>query len=300
MKLMLFLPLVTLSILTANSRAFAGEALFARTYTVETVPKGHFELEQVVRNRTQRSFGEYNSYDFKNEFEYGFTDNFQGAIYLNSQYLYAKNAPDDNDAEGKTASGFSRDAFFLQSITLEFIYRVLNPITDPVGVAFYFEPEWWFYDIHNGDKTYDSMGNEFRLLIQKNFFEDQLILAYNFIVETEYFRYAGRETQWMGEFDWNNELGVTYRIASNWYAGLEARNHNELGSFYSHDHSVFWAGPVIHYGAEKLWATLGVMKQIYGNPSGFDSVNGWDNGPNGYFLHSHEMWESTFKLGLAF
>ena len=85
--------------------------------------------------------------------------------------------------------------------------------------------------------------------------EDQLILVYNLILESEYFRYGGGTTPWQGEIDWNNELGATYRVGSNWYAGLEIRSHNEVGDYYSHDHSVFWAGPALHYGGARFWAT---------------------------------------------
>src|SRR5450631_210094 len=91
-----------LVLLIATPSAWAGESLFSRTYTTETVPGGHFELEQLIRNRSERSFGHYSAYDFRTEFEYGITDNLQGAFYLNYGHLDAAGAPDDDDPDGAT------------------------------------------------------------------------------------------------------------------------------------------------------------------------------------------------------
>jgi hypothetical protein len=280
----------------------AGEGFFSRVYTTETEPQGHFELEQTIRNRSGRAFGTYNATDFSSEFEYGILDNFQVAAYFNYGYIHAVNSPDDNNPGAGDGpglyDGFSRSGLAFDSFALEFIYRVLSPVSDPIGLAFYVEPEWTFHDIHNGARMYDSTDDEFRILFQKDFLGDQLILAYNVIAEWEYFRYAAGDTQFLGEFDWNNELGLTYRFASNFYAGLEARNHNEIGNFYSHDHSVFWVGPAFHYAQTNYWATLGILRQVYGDPTGVTS-NGSYIGENLY-LHSHERWEITAKVGFPF
>jgi hypothetical protein len=292
-------PFVLLFVLISGlsaSLAYAGEGLFSRAYTTETVPQGHFELEQSARWRDGRAFGTYNSLDFASEFEYGFTDNFQGALYINTQYLHANGAPDDNDPQGET--GFYRNQFFLQGVAAEFIYRILSPISDPIGLALYYEPEIGFYDMHNGDKEYNSFSNEYRLLLQKNFMGDQLILVYNLVGEIEYFRYSPGDTNFLGELDWNNEIGASYRFAPNWYGGWEIRNHNEFGNFYSHDHSVFWTGPAIHYGGPKWWGTLGILRQFYGDPSGYDSAGSYIG--DDLFLHSHEAWETTAKVGIPF
>ncbi len=291
--------MMLLILVICSSFALAGESLFQRAYTTETVPEGHYEIEQLVRNRTQRAYGEYSALDLRSEVEYGVTDKFQLAFYLNWEYLHAKNSPDDNYTPGDTPAGFNFDGLFVQSIAAELIYRVLSPITDPVGLAFYYEPTLMNTDLHNGQYVVNGLENEFRVLVQKNYLDDQLILVYNFGIEMEYFRYAGNDSPFQGELDWNNELGGTYRFAPNWYGGLEARNHNEFGNFWHHDHCLVWVGPVIHYGGAKFWATFGVLRQIYGNPSGLDSNNS-DQGPPGFFLHSHEMTETTLKVGMPF
>lgn len=275
--------------------AFAGEGLFSRVYTTETVPAGHWELEQLIRDREGRAFGSYNAMDFKTEFEYGVTDNFQFALYLNSGTQDAHKSPDDDDPNG--AVGFSRQSGYLQSVSAEFIYRVLSPVKDKIGLAFYVEPAVDFYDLHNGLKYNGSYELEFRVLAQKNFFDDQLILAYNLIFEAETIRFSGDPDR-ASELDFNNEIGLSYRVAPNWYAGVEARNHNELGHFRVHEHSVYWAGPTVHYANQHIWMTLGVLRQVYGDPSGVDE-NGTFIGSH-LFLRSHEKWETTLKVGVPF
>ena len=286
-----------LLICTLSCLGHAGEGLFSRAYTTETVPEGHYEFEETTRWRTHRSFGSYSAVDLKSEFEYGVRDNFQMAFYVNALYLDANKAPDDNDNNGET--GFSRSGLALQSVSAEFVYRILNAVTDPIGLAIYMEPEYIFTDLHNGDPEYNGFANEFRLLLQKNLMGDQLILVYNLVAEFEYFRYQGVDAPFKGEFDVNNELGASYRFASNWYGGWEIRNHNELGNFWSHDHALVWMGPAIHYGGQRFWGTLGILYEIYGNPSGPDSA-GSDQGPSGLFLHSHELLEVTAKVGFPF
>ena len=273
----------------------AGEGLFSRVYTVETVPQGHGEIEQLVRNRDGRSIGEYSAFDFKTELEYGIRDNLQVAFYFNTGTQDARHAPDDDDPNG--ATGFTRHNAYVQSISTEFIYRVLSPVKDGIGLAFYLEPEYDFYDLHNGLKYDGSAELEFRILLQKNFFDDQLILAYNLIAEAETIRFKDKPER-NSELDFNNEIGLSYRFAANWYAGLEARNHNELGNFHHHEHSVYWAGPALHYGGQRFWVTFGVLRQVYGDPSGVDE-NGTPIGDH-LFLRSHEKWEYTLKMGVPF
>ena len=295
MKLIKLVLFNTVLILGFGFEAFAGEGYFSRTYTTETMPAHQFEFEQIVRNRNGRAFGSYSAFDFRTEIEYGVSDQFQAAFYFNTGAINASGAPDDDDASGTT--GFSRKMLYLQGFSTEFIYRVLSPFSDPIGLALYFEPEVQFHDIHNGLEYDFSFSNEFKIILQKNFFDDQLVIAYNMTAEIEFIRYQG-EASWSGELDWNHELAGAYRFTSNWYGGLEFRNHNEIGNFKTHEHSVLWGGPNLHYGAKSFWATLGVLRQLYGSPNGVDS-NGTFIG-NSLFLRSHEAWEITAKVGFPF
>ncbi|MBC7396238.1 MAG: hypothetical protein H7333_02250, partial [Bdellovibrionales bacterium] len=143
------LLLVFVSLIATSSPPLAGEGYFSRFYTTDTNPKGVFEIEQITRNRRDRSQGNYSAFDLRTEFECGFTDSFQGALYINTGHMAAKGAPDDDDVQG---------------ISTEFIYRVSSPYTDPIGFALYFEPAFDAHDLHNGLKYDLSFENEFRLI----------------------------------------------------------------------------------------------------------------------------------------
>lgn len=277
--------------------AHAGEGLFSRVYTTDLTPAGHFELEELVREREGRAFGHYDATDFRTEVEYGVTDNFQASLYVNANRMHATGAPDDDDVNGET--GFTRHNFTLQSLSTEFIYRAISPYKNKNGwgLAFYIEPEYDFHDLHNGLRyAPGTFELETRAIVQKNFMDDRLIMTYNLVLEAESIRFAGRPDT-NSELDWNNEAGITYWFAPNWFAGGEFRNHNEYGNFKTHEHSVYWAGPVIHYGGEHAWATLGWLRQFAGTP-GHDE-DGNDIGGD-LFLRSHERNEVTFKIGIPF
>lgn len=274
----------------------AGEGLFSRAMTTDTVEKGHVEVEQVVRNRRQRAFGEYNTWDFRSEFEYGATDSIQTGVYVSSAYLNASGAPDDNDSLGN--EGFSRNKGYLHAISAEFAYRAFDPEADFVGLAFYFEPSLLLADRRNGNRIYDGVENEYRLIFQKNFFENRLLVVYNMVLELEFYRYDDRETPFTGELEWNHELGVTYRFGENWFAGLEVRNENELENLYAHGHSIVWFGPSFYWEQKSWWASFGVLKQVFGEPNG-PNEEGSQRG-DGYYLHSREMWEMTAKVAFSF
>jgi len=74
----------------------ADEAIFAWTYTTDLLPKGRWEFEQWVTSRWEKEHGTYSVLDFREELEYGLTDDFQIALYLNHHYV---NANDDIPAE---------------------------------------------------------------------------------------------------------------------------------------------------------------------------------------------------------
>src|SRR5438046_3104851 len=84
------------------STAHAHEAIFEWTYTTDLTPKGHGEFEQWITARWQKEHGNYSVVDFREEFEYGVTDNFQLALYLNHHYVHAS---DDVTAEDPAHPG---------------------------------------------------------------------------------------------------------------------------------------------------------------------------------------------------
>jgi len=127
----------------------ADEAIFAWTYTTDLLPKGRWEFEQWVTSRWEKEHGTYSVLDFREELEYGLTDDFQIALYLNHHYV---NANDDFPAEDPNRAGHRLpgvyetggedvhaghnpatpfDSYHFESVSFEAIYRLLSPYKDP-------------------------------------------------------------------------------------------------------------------------------------------------------------------------
>ena len=78
---------------------FAAESQFAYNYTTDLLPKGQKEIEQWFTWRHAKDQGKFDVWEGRTAFEYGVTDNFQAAFYLN----YLKNKSYHNGIDGTTA-----------------------------------------------------------------------------------------------------------------------------------------------------------------------------------------------------
>jgi hypothetical protein len=253
--------------------AKAGESPFGFIYTTDLMPKGKSEFEQRMTGQEGQAKGMYHGILMRSELEYGITDDFQIAGYLNYDYIAAKN----NDTSGKTTAELipadhnpdeSYRAWTYRSTAVEFIYRLMSPYTDPFGLAVYFEPYY-------GPRTREYEG---RLILQKNLLDDTLVLAANIVAEYEKEKFPGTygasegdsdyASQWSKMVKFDTYLGASYRFAANWYGGLEYRLHNDYDghriSRANHTQIAHFAGPTLHYGGRKFFATLAVLCQLSG------------------------------------
>jgi hypothetical protein len=293
------------ALLSCVSAAHAHEAIFGWTYTTDLTPKGHGEFEQWVTARWEKEHGNYSVVDFREEFEYGVTDNFQLALYLNHHYVYAKDdvpaedpAHPGNRLPGAYETGGEDvyaghnpakpfDSYHFESVSLEAIYRLLSPYKSPLGLALYFEPII-------GDQETEL---EWKIIVQKNWLEDRLVWALNVNYELEFEKAEdGYERDSM--FEWFS--GLSYRFVRNWSGGLEFWNHHEFADATVHEHSAYFIGPTIHYGGERWWATLGFLHQL---PIGqaFSHDNKEFAAHDGYiFGDEHEKYYVRFKVGINF
>ena len=203
----------------ALQTAHAGESPFGYVYTTDTHPKGSFELEQWMTSRKGKMQGDYRLGQYRTEIEYGVTDRFQASLYWNS---YSINAF-ANDGAGETAGPYIPESIdksqrYRRGLTndgwsTEFIYRVLSPYTDPVGLALYVEPS--FGKFKNELET--------KLILQKNLLDDRLVLGYNLTLSPEWEKKAADPTAdpASAEFRSHTEkvtelvhtFGVSYRFA---------------------------------------------------------------------------------------
>lgn len=278
--------------------ASAGESLFGWLYMAEIHPPGTAEYEHKSFLQQSQSRGHYSFLKNQEEIEYGVTDRLQLAGYLNWTYANAARNGIDGTTGGPGVSQFrdsSADPFGRYSrarfdtVAAEFIYQVLNPITDPIGLALYAEPEI-------GPAEFDL---EWKLILQKNLFDDRLILAANVFGTIE------RETTKEGEIEKASPLdvsvGASYHFVDNWFAGFEARIHNEFSgyAFNSAEHSAFFVGPVLHYATKDFWVTAAWRHQLpmvatYNEDQRAVSVGGRIYGDE------HARDEIMFRVGVPF
>jgi opacity protein-like surface antigen len=271
----------------------ADENYFAYSFGSETLPKGKWELYSWTTGRFGKGIGSYSGFDLKQEVEYGVTDRFQIALEWNENYTNFTDGAGREAADSN--SPLRRNRFSFVGNALELKYAFSSPYKDPVGIALFVEPEYALMDSPSGDKSLE-WELETRLLIQKNFLEDRLIAVLNLTNETEWERPRPSH----GESFTTNvkpEIsgGVTYRVFSNWFLGLETRYATQLGNANIRN-QVDWAfsvGPALHYAAGRWWATLTWLPQVAGWHADGSRSGSLD-------LNSHERNEIRLKIGYDF
>ena len=264
---------------TISPYAKADEPVFGYVYTTDLNPKGATQFEQKIDDRYGQAHGTYNNIKMQSEIEYGVTDSFQAALYINYSFINAKNNSVNRTTEGLDIPsnhnpGSSYHDARYDSFSIELIKRVLSPYTDPIGLAFYFEPTI-------GPREREVEG---KVILHKNFLDDQLITAANITVSYEQEKVSTLFGAQAGDEDYQNSqwekaamldfsAGVSYRFIPNWFLGVEYRNHNEFGGTWrmsrvTQEHTAHFLGPVLHYGGRKFFATLGFRYQIAANGFG--------------------------------
>ncbi len=258
--------------ITATATLRADERRFTYTYEPETLPEGALEFENWVtlgvgRNQTVGQEN-YNKWDFRQELEYGVTDWYTAALYLNEQsQSYRDPATDANVSE-----------FEWKGISLENRFNVLNPATHAVGVTLYLE----------GGYSGEEASLEEKIIIGQRHGD----WKWAFNIENE--------TEWEDNLsEVEGEIGVSFGIArdlgKHWALGIEFRNENVLPDYESWENSALFLGPVLSYREDKWWAALTVMPQIYG----------WNNsqsqdGNSHLELNDHEKLNIRLLFGYNF
>ena len=252
--------------------ASATERFFTYTYEPETMPKGAWEFEQWVTLRAGRNKAvgqdHFQRWEFREELEYGVTDNYTASLYLNTSYEHFR----DPATHNRTSKGN------FDGVSIENRYMVWNPVDHKVGLALYLEPR---YDGENAEL-------EQKIILGQRFGDWKW--AFNLTHATEW-KHDFDETE--GEFE--ASFGITRQLNKNWSLGLEARNHNEIPEYEKWENTAFHVGPVVTYRRENWWATLTVMPQVFG--SNFTE----DPDKNHHLeLEGHERWNVRLIAGFSF
>ena len=274
------------------SAALAGEGSFGWIYTLDLQPRGALEFEQRVQLNRAQAKGKYDLWQSRTELEYGVSEDFQLAGYLNASHVGANQNYPDGSTSGWLVPGSAGSTSYSRSridgVSVEGIWRLSNPVIDPVGVGVYLEG--------TTGQVKDEV--EARLLLQSNFLDDRLVVASNLHFATERVKYdrpdIGRES--MADL----LLGVSYRVANNWTAGVEYRFHNDFDGyrFNTQTQRAHFIGPNVHYATKEWWVTAAWRYQ----PKGASRC--WAPGEaecsDGRVWDSHSRNEYVMKFGVPF
>jgi hypothetical protein len=209
------------------SICLAGARHFTFVYEAPTSPAGSIESENWTTTRFSDGFTEAN---FRHEIEIGITEHFQASIYFaNWDYTRREN----------------RGAHY-DSSSLELIYNLTNPVTDPIGISLYQE-------IGGGRR---ALASETKLIAQKNF--GPLILAYNLTLEAEWEDESLREHN--GEIQ--QAFGASYELSPRVSVGAEMLHEVLLPAWHSSEaENNFFIGPNVSYRGNRWFATVTALAQ---------------------------------------
>lgn len=300
---------IAVSVCVMATSAHADEPLFGYTFSTDLLPKGQWEAEQWLTWRGGKGVGTFNAVEASSEIQYGWTDAVQIAAYVNYGWLEAH---DNNVRTGTTflPGAFASTAIAphdrfrgskFTGISGEIIYRFLSPYLDPIGAALYAKPT-----IGPGLRELTT-----RLILQKNYLDDLLVLAGNLIVGQQARFLRGNpfapSGSAMASDNWNEAssvaiaFGVSYRFIANWSAAIEVLNEREWSglvpvSASRRTNSAYYLGPSLHYADQNLFATLTLLAQL---PWAQDYANGEPdfvaNGKN--YSANHEDFRLRLKFG---
>lgn len=285
------------------SEARGDEPMFGFSYTTDLLPKGKFELEQWSTTRfTKAPKGKFWLQENRTEVEYGLSDKLQLAFYANYDTTSAfHNGPFGATTPPEQFSYYSPgpDAHFRKSrflgVSGEAIYRITSPYKHRIGFAIYAEPTIGagFYEM------------ETRLIFQKNFKDDRLILAGNLTYAPEWRRLPTdadpSKKSIQEETDINMDAGISYRFARNWSAGFEFLNEREFNSYnFTHEsNSGFFVGPTVHYGGKHFFVTGTFVEQMPWAGPHVDTVPGGISGGR-IIDNDFEKYRVRIKVGWYF
>lgn len=257
----------------APALAHADEPLFGYTYTTDTLPQGKYEIEQWSTSRFTKGHGNFWQQENRTEFSYGWNSRLQLSLYQDYDSTAAfHNGPFGATTPGEPFSYDSPDANAHYSNTayiatdVEAIYRILSPYEHFMGLAVYTEER----------AGRDFFETENKLLFQKNYRQDRLVLAANFTYAPE-LRNDRPGPLTLNESDVNASYGVSYRFIPNWSAAFELRNEREFGSwtFWNHEiNDAYYLGPSLHYAGKHFFATTTFLEQMPWATTHEDTVPG--------------------------
>ncbi|MBN8550878.1 MAG: hypothetical protein J0M12_16305 [Deltaproteobacteria bacterium] len=243
--------LLASSILLLASGGFADERYFTYSYESSVLSQGEFELEQWVTNQNGKQDGSYSQWNYRTELEYGVTDRYTTALYVNVNSTHSVGVTDVDNNTSVEFKGFS----------WENIYQLSNPHLDAIGSALYLE-----YSTDSDDHELEG-----KVLLSK-VLENGLNIVFNSVYEMEW-EYEDEEEGDKYEKEATIEFtgGASYKLSPAWAVGLESvyvAAYPDGFDLQGREYQAVYVGPNVHYGAPSWWATLTFMPQVWGDGDG--------------------------------
>lgn len=314
MAVKLTAPLTALAAALIALPAGADENLLGYVAGAETLPQGASDAYFTTTRRWDKGRGDYTAHDYTAEYEYGLTHRLTGGIELKGQSI---------DAGGLVIDGYMPGAenygIRAAGVEAKLKYNFLSPAKDDLGLSTTFSLQQSWLDPHSG-KDKDVTKFELGLQLQKLLLDDQLSLMLNAGLEGTYAKRAALDAATQAgadadmqtltgdpsaSFEWPTEPemeiefklggGAAYRFAPNWYVGAEALYETEFETEVGQERWSVFAGPSIHYGGEKWWATLTWFEQLAGGKEQYI-----DQADDSLHLIEKTRHELRFKLGYNF
>lgn len=293
--------------------AGADENLLGYVSGAETLPQGASEAYFFVTRRWDKGRGEYTAHDYTLEYEHGLSNRLTGAIELKGQSIDTSGLVIDGYMPGAESYGFKPSG-----VEAKLKYNFLSPAKDDLGLSASFSLQQNWLDPHSG-KDKDTTKFELGLQLQKFFLDDQLSVMLNTSLEGTYAKRApldvatqasadaeiqaltgdpGASFEWPTEPEMEIEFklgaGAAYRFAPNWYVGAETLYETEFETDVGQERWSLFAGPSIHYGAKRWWATLTWFEQLAGGKEKYIGQT------EDLHLIEKTRHELRFKLGYNF
>jgi len=284
-----------LAAILAISQALADENLFGYVKGAETLPAASLEGYTIITNRSGKSDGHYEAWDGRLELEYGASNRFTVSAAILGRAIDTRGLVIDGYLPGDNDTGFE-----FASLEASGKYNFLSPALDDFGLSGYWSLEYATVDAHSGQDK-ETLSLLSMIIGQKYFLEGQLVWAGNAGVEATH---AKRDdiNGLPADFEWPTDAEVeielvlgtalTYRFAPNWFVGAEALYETEYETEVGQERYSLFAGPTLHYGGARWWATFTWFPQLTGGGEKFEGQD-----PD---LHLIEKTEQEFRLKLGY
>src|SRR6185295_12842323 len=241
--------------------AGASERRFTATQETAVLNPGDRELEPWTTFRIGKATP-YAAVDERIEFEVGVLPGLQTAWYLNFSGV--------TSGSGLTYA----QEFEFQGVSWEWKYKLLDPVADPVGLAFYLE-------LTGGPTDQEVEG---KVLLDRRF--GPVLAAFNLVAAHGW---EGTDTGSDQEWEIETDLAGAYLFGNGLSAGLELRTHTGIPVATGWESSAFFFGPAVSYTSKTWWASASVMPQLFAfQPAGAATIQDLDH---------HEAFTARFIFG---